>query len=142
MEKVRLRCSGQCVSFSSLPEEVTEAVSIYFNREQDICTVLAVFAYMFSGMKISDLCDLFILSDKDRIRKASREYVRQKVIGGFTHIRQICLDELGGIAFAAVGRDPLATVPLGTSVYPGELKFSMRQEEPSGQDTQSHQEAL
>ena len=81
MEKVRLRCSGQCVSFSSLPEEVTEAVSIYFNREQDICTVLAVFAYMFSGMKISDLCDLFILSDKDRIRKASREYVRQKVIG-------------------------------------------------------------
>lgn len=90
-DPVRLRHTGQVINPKRLPEGFIDAVRVFYEQEggKDPYTVLAVHAYLFTGLKINQIRDLFILSDGNRVRRASREYVRQKVVNGFMRIGEI-----------------------------------------------------
>lgn len=87
MQPIRLRCSGNYINPRMLPSGFIDAFSHYIDEEDDTLSILAVFAYVFCGKKITDLRDHFILSDRMHVRKASREYIRQKVIFALDRIR-------------------------------------------------------
>jgi hypothetical protein len=93
---VRLKGSSKPTDPSSLPEGFIDAVLEACKRESDPYVILATYSYIFCGMKINDIRERFIISDKDRPRKASREYIRQKIVSMFQAIGDIYEQSVGG----------------------------------------------
>ena len=108
---IRLRGSGNSVSPGSLPESFIESVVEAYKKEDDPYALLATHAYIFCGMKINEIRDMFIISDRNRPRKASREYIRQKIVSMFKDIGDIYEERIGTTSVAPI--------------YPGEEEHSL-----------------
>lgn len=94
--RIRLKISGQRVDPRRLPDVlVTTIARTFSDLENDPYAVLATYAYTFGGLKINDIKDMIILSDRSGTRKASREYIRQKIVTTFHRIQQNYLLEHG-----------------------------------------------
>ena len=78
--KVRLKVAGQSVDADSLPDELIMSFCKAFEKETDSISILSTYAYVFCGLRINDIRDMIILTDKTGARTASREYVRQKIV--------------------------------------------------------------
>lgn len=63
----------------NLPESFIDTLSEAFKREEDICTVLSVYSYLFCSMKIDEIRDRIIVPDDGGPRVVSREYVRRRI---------------------------------------------------------------
>lgn len=84
---IRLNSTGTTTSNRFLPDSFIEAVSSVFSDEDDIYAVLATYSYVFCGTRINDLCDMFLIAGKTGIKRASREFVRHRIVSTFIKIR-------------------------------------------------------
>lgn len=84
--RVRLKIAGQPVNPDLLPEELIMSFCKAFDNEQDNVAILCTYAYVFCGLRINDIRDMIVLTDKNGARTASREYVRQKIVSVFTRV--------------------------------------------------------
>ena len=112
---IRLKGSGSMVDPADLPELFIDAISESFADEKDPYTILATYAYIFCGLKINDIRDMFILSDRYGVRKASREYIRQKIVGAFKNIRSKYTELHGDNAPVSSVEDYLASSMIGSA---------------------------
>jgi hypothetical protein len=99
---IRLRGSGNSVDPASLPESFIESMVEAYKKEDDPYAILATYAYIFCGMKINEIRDMFIISDRNRPRKASREYIRQKIVSMFKDIGDIYEEKTGKTSVAPI----------------------------------------
>jgi len=83
---VKLKSVNSAVNPARIPEQLIDVIREVFSEEKDAYSILVTHAYIFCGMTINDIRDMFILSDRYGTRKASREYVRQKVVNTFEKI--------------------------------------------------------
>ena len=84
--KVRLKIAGQSVNPDLLPEELILSFCRAFENETDNIAILSTYAYVFCGLRINDIRDMIVLTDKTGARTASREYVRQKIVSVFSRV--------------------------------------------------------
>ena len=80
IKNIRLRGTGFGVRLKHFPDNFIDAIIHSMKNEKDPYVTLVGYAYMVCGLKINDIRDLFILSDRKKTRKASREYIRQRVV--------------------------------------------------------------
>ena len=85
-DSIRLQGSGHIVDYNKFPESVIATITEVFKNEPDPHAVLIVYSYIFCGLTINKLRDIFILSDGHGTRFASREYIRQKIVKIFKEI--------------------------------------------------------
>lgn len=93
--KVRLKVAGQSVNSELLPEELVHSFCKAFEEEKDSIAILSTYAYVFCGLRINDIRDMIVLTDKTGARTASREYVRQKIVSVFTRVKEEHIDRTG-----------------------------------------------
>jgi len=104
--RVRLKISGQRVDPRRLPDFIVATIAKTFaDLKDDPYAVLATYAYIFGGLKINDIKDMIILSDRSGTRKASREYIRQKIVTTFHRIGQTYREEHGDCLVSPIYRD-------------------------------------
>jgi hypothetical protein len=87
-DSIRLKGSGHYVDRSKFPDNVISAIHEVFKEETDPHIILIAYTYMFCGLTVNKLKDIFVLSDAYGIRRSSREYIRQKIVRVFKDIRQ------------------------------------------------------
>lgn len=103
---MRLKGSSGRLEPAHLPEPFIDAVTETFREEEDVYTILATYSYIFCNLRVNDICDMFVLSDRYGVRKASREYIRQKIISSFRSIRSVYHRDNGDLTqLAAVVRE-------------------------------------
>lgn len=98
--RVRLRGTGDIINVRALPEPLLQAIGLAIEREPDPYITISGYAYMICGLRIRDIREMFILSDRSKFRKASREYVRQKVVSFYIRVKH-CFEELHGESLLA-----------------------------------------
>jgi len=99
---VKLKNVNSAINPSRIPEPLIDVICEVFKEEKDPYSILATYAYIFCGMTINDIRDMFILSDRYGTRMASREYIRQKVVSTFEKINRRYRDIHGHSSIAAV----------------------------------------
>lgn len=92
-------------SQAELPEPFIESICMAFEKDQDIYAMLAVFAYVVCHLRIGEIREMFIISDRYGVRKASREFVRQKIVGIFQSVQEIYESEFGGSCLSPIYAD-------------------------------------
>lgn len=113
---VKLRGSGQIINMSRFPDSIVDVLFEVFQREPDPYTVLAGYAYIFSGLCIDEIRALFVLTDFNKTRLASREYIRQKIKNLYVSIRDVYHEKYGEMDVSTVHGAGQYVVP-GTGDY-------------------------
>ena len=121
---VKLRRNGQIINLSRLPDEIVEAIHEAFRRESDPFTVLAAYAYIFSGLSIDEIRELFVLADNSGTRVASREYVRQRIRTVYLAIRDYHRSHYGEIDITTIfASGPMPMLAGAIRAMPEEEEF-------------------
>ena len=145
--KVRLKVSGQAVDPTTLPEALIDSMISVFQTEPDPFAVLSTFAYIFCGLKINDIKDMIILSDRSGTRTASREYIRQKIVTTFHKIqvdyRTTCGETTISPLFKSRNMDPAEVSFFKEDRIHELLKEDIEVEEPTdGNEDQEETESI
>jgi hypothetical protein len=121
---VKLRRNGQIINLSRLPDEIVEAIHEAFRQESDPFTILAAYAYIFSGLSIDEIRELFVLADNSGTRIASREYVRQRIRTIYIAIRDYHREHYGEIDITTIFTSgPIPLIAGAIRAIPEEEEF-------------------
>lgn len=126
---VKLRGSGQIINLSRMPDEFTEVLHDVIASIDDPYTMLATYAYMFVGLSIDEIRKRFIISEGNRVKYVSREYIRQKIKGVYEQIYSVFCERYGDSTIATTYYNQYMHIQNGSFV-PTELKKKIKEEKP------------
>lgn len=89
------KSSRNYINANRFPEEILDIITEACKQTTDPYYSLIFWAYVFLGLKISEICDLIIITERTNVRHPSREYIRQRIIYMFKLINTIYLEKYG-----------------------------------------------